>query len=229
MSRLKTYLILGVCLLSWQCQWSGSETQALPSGFVYVKDSIPSVLEEVRYLGPNNFLGVPVDGYVLPRVIATQDAVYALRKASQELESHQLSLKIFDAYRPQRAVDHFVRWAGDHSDTMTRSTYYPDIHKSELFEKKYIMSRSSHTRGSTFDLTLVNSRGLELDMGTPWDFFGPQSWPTDTSISKIAQENRALLRKTMLDAGFLPYAEEWWHFTLANEPYPDTYFDFEVK
>ncbi|GAB5557375.1 MAG: M15 family metallopeptidase [Schleiferiaceae bacterium] len=231
---MKSYLLtltmvvfLGV--INSQCQLDSQVQSPLPEGFVYVKDSIPSVEVELRYLGPNNFVGAPVDGYVLPRAIATAEAVEALKLVSEAMAEKNLRIKIFDSYRPQRAVDHFVRWAEDLSDTLTRSVYYPEIDKSELFEKHYIASKSSHTRGSTFDLTLVDSRGVELDMGTPWDYFGPKSWPTDTTVSAEAYENRMLLRNAMMDAGFAPYNEEWWHFTLKKEPYPNTYFDFEVR
>lgn len=231
---LKTTFFATLCftltgLLFTQCQMSNERENSLPQGFVYVKDSIPTVEVELRYLSPNNFVGKPADGYVLPRAIATSEAVDALKMVAAKMEERNLRLKIFDSYRPQQAVDHFVRWAEDLSDTLTRSVYYPEIDKSELFEKNYIASKSSHTRGSTFDLTLIDSRGKELDMGTPWDYFGPQSWPSDTTVGEEAYNNRMLLREAMMEAGFAPYNEEWWHFTLENEPYPNTYFDFEVR
>ena len=138
-------------------------------------------------------------------------------------------MKIFDAYRPQRAVDDFVLWAKNLSDTSMKKKYFPKVSKSLLFKQGYITSKSSHTRGSTVDLTLIDSAGKELDMGTPWDFFSPKSWPSNHAISKQAQRNRFLLKDVMQRHGFITYKYEWWHFTLKNEPFPETYFDFPIQ
>ena len=140
-----------------------------------------------------------------------------------------LKLKIFDAYRPQRAVDDFVQWAKSLNDTTMKKTYYPKVSKALLFEHGYIASRSGHTRGSTVDLTLIDSTGKKLDMGTPWDFFSPKSWPSSQAVPEQAQRNRAFLRQIMQRHGFIPYEAEWWHFTLEYEPFPNTYFDFPIQ
>lgn len=196
---------------------------------MYLQQEVPSVVLDVRYFGTDNFVGKSIQGYDKHTVLCTKKAGTALGKVARELASRNLRLKVFDGYRPQKAVDHFKIWARNLTDTLTKAKYYPLIPKEELFERNYIAERSSHSRGSTFDLTLIDTTGTELDMGTSWDYFGPTSWPSDTTVSKIAQANRKLLADVMTKHGFLPYNEEWWHFTLANEPYPSTYFDFNVK
>jgi len=189
-----------------------------------------SIQIDVRYFGADNFVGAPVDGYLAEQIIISQDAADALLKVQLSLVSQGLALKIFDAYRPQRAVDHFVRWAQDLGDIRMKQKYYPNVQKQHLFRDGYIASRSGHSRGSTVDLTLVRlSDGQELDMGTPWDYFDPLSWPSSTAVSVAQKANRDLLRQVMLAAGFRPLEEEWWHFTLANEPYPERYFDFPIQ
>jgi zinc D-Ala-D-Ala dipeptidase len=148
----------------------------------------------------------------------------------RDLSARGLGLKVFDCYRPQRAVAQFVRWAQRIDDVKRKREFYPDEDKRELFNKGYISDRSGHSRGSTVDLTLVRrADGGELDMGSPFDFFSPKSWPSDRSVSEEAQQNRALLAAAMRGGGFRPYDKEWWHFTLNNEPFPDTYFDFPVR
>lgn len=206
-----------------------TEKSELPNGFVYLRNYTENIREEVRYFGPNNFVGQPVNGYDAPIIICTKEAAKALANVEKDLSKLGLGLLVYDAYRPQRAVNHFVKWASDISDTLTKQKYYPQIDKSKLIELNYIAAKSSHSRGSTFDLTLVNSKGQKVDMGSDWDFFGEKSWPTDTTISKDGQENRNILREAMINNGFLPYREEWWHFTLAKEPFSDTYFDFVVQ
>jgi D-alanyl-D-alanine dipeptidase len=208
---------------------SCSNSNSKPSDFVYLDQEIPSVIIEARYFDSNNFVGQPVNGYNKGTAICTQAAANALKQVAMELVPLNMRIKVFDAYRPQKAVDHFKTWALDLNDTLTKPSYYPEIPKSRLFELNYIAKKSSHSRGSTFDLTLVDGAGMELDMGTSWDYFGTASWPTDTTVSEEAQKNRAFLAELMTKHGFTPYAEEWWHFTLAEEPYPNTYFDFDVE
>lgn len=191
---------------------------------------IPHLILDIRYFGSNNFVGSPVDGYFAAKALMVEEAATALASAQNTALARGFSLKVFDAYRPQRAVNHFVRWAADLNDLKTKSEYYPNVDKGELFAKGYIAEKSGHSRASTVDLTLVDlETEQELDMGSPFDFFDPVSWPSSQIVSEQAQQNRQLLRKIMLDHGFKPYEAEWWHFTLENEPYPDQYFDVPVE
>ncbi len=204
--------------------------QIVPSGFVDLKETVPSVAVELRYYGENNFMGQRIDGYEAPICYVSISAAQALKAVQEELSSFGLGLKLFDGYRPQRAVNHFVRWAKDLNDTTMKGSYYPNVQKSELFEKGYIAARSGHSRGSTVDLTLIDlATSKELDMGTGFDFFSPLSSPTSREVTLQQRANRLLLRSLMLRHGFRPLEEEWWHFTLENEPYPMTYFDFSVR
>jgi len=214
---------------------AGTEKPAdsgLPDGFVYVEEIIPSVVVELRYYGRDNFVGEPIDGYRKPRPILTGQAAAALKKVQEDLQKYGLSLKIFDAYRPQRAVDHFVRWAKDIDDTRMKSKYYPYVDKKNLFRDGYIARRSGHSRGSTVDVTIVSfakdGKAIPLDMGTPFDFFGPPSASEYAGITLRQRLNRLLLRTLMEKHGFKHLAEEWWHFTLKNEPFPDSYFNFPI-
>ena len=203
---------------------------APPAGFVRLRDAVPGILLDVRYHGADNFVGAPVDGYEAPAAILTREAADALRRVQASLTARGFGLKVFDAYRPQTAVEHFVRWAADPSDDRTRAEYYPDVPKSELFARGYVAERSGHSRGSTVDLTVVRlADGAELDMGTPFDFFGAESAVDYEGLSGAQRANRRLLADAMRAHGFEPYAAEWWHFTLADEPYPDTWFDFPVR
>lgn len=181
----------------------------------------------------DNFVGERIRGYQSNRCITTVDLANALKDVQLEFADKGLRLKVFDAYRPQSAVDHFVAWAKDLDDTLMKSKYYPDVPKSSLFTEGYIADKSGHSRGGTVDLTLVytegKNRGLEMDMGSSWDFFGPKSWPSSNEVSPAQKANRMLLQSTMIDHGFKPLKEEWWHFTLQKEPFPDTYFDFPVE
>ena len=207
-----------------------SKAQELPDGFVYLSDIDASIKAELRYLSSNNFIGKPIDGYHKNCVIVTKQTAITLHKIQQELLKKGLSLKIFDAYRPQQAVDHFVKWARVLNDTLMKKQYYPNVPKSELFKRGYIASKSGHTRGSTVDLTIINIKtGKELDMGSPYDYFGTVSHPFHKNISKKQKENRMLLRKKMLANNFKPYENEWWHFTLRNEPFPKKYFNFPIE
>ena len=204
--------------------------QKLPNGFVYLEDVDASIQKELRYLSNNNFIGRKIDGYKNNCVIITEQAAHQLKKVQTELLKKGLSLKVFDAYRPQEAVNHFVKWAKVLSDTLMKQEYYPKVPKSQLFNQGYIASKSGHTRGSTVDLTIIDAEtGKELDMGSPYDFFGVQSHPLHSNLSKEQKENRMLLRKVMLENNFKPYENEWWHFTLRNEPFRNTYFNFSVE
>ena len=202
----------------------------LPDGFVYVKQEIPDLQLELRYCWDNNFVGKPIDGYYNAVCILTSQATNALKKAQEELKTQQLSLKIFDAYRPQRAVNHFWAWAKNVNDTLMKQEYYPDVEKKNLFKDQYISTRSRHSSGSTLDVTLVDLKtGKELDMGTPYDFFGPQSWIYYNRLTDQQKANRLLLQSMMKKHGFRQYPQEWWHFTLRGEPFANQYFDFPVE
>ena len=223
-------IILFTILVMSQINSLYAQEQKLPKGFVYLGKKVPSIQSELRYLSNNNFIGKPIDGYQDNKVIISKPAADALQKIQEQLATKHHGLKIFDAYRPQQAVDHFVRWAGLLNDTLMKAYFYPSVAKSALFKKGYIASKSSHTRGSTVDLTLVDLRtGKELDMGSPYDFFGIQSHPYYPKLTKKQQRNRMLLRTVMLSHGFAPYENEWWHFTLKEEPFPSTYFNFPVQ
>jgi zinc D-Ala-D-Ala dipeptidase len=202
----------------------------MADGFVDISSLSPGIAIEVRYRTDNNFVGEPITGYDSPKIIMSTEAAFAITKIQEDLASSGLGLKIFDAYRPQQAVDHFVRWASDLDDEAMKQQYYPQVEKANLFRDGYISARSGHSRGSTVDLTLIElTSGEELDMGSAWDFFDPISWPTSNLVSAEQKGNRNLLRDAMTKHGFRPLPEEWWHFTLDNEPYPDTYFDFPIE
>lgn len=207
-----------------------AQDKALPEGFVYLHQMIPGIELDIRYAGENNFLGKPVNGYNRPVAILSRPAAEALAKVQNELMKQGLCLKIFDAYRPQIAVDHFVMWARDAADTLAKQKFYPDVPKSELFQKGYIASKSGHSRGSTIDLTITDAETKEeLDMGSSYDFFGIISHHDSSQPTKEQKANREMLKSLMMKHGFHPYPEEWWHYTLRNEPYPETYFEFPVE
>ena len=201
------------------------------SGFVLVTDIIPDVILDIRYYSTYNFLGERVDGYEEPVALLTKEAALALKEVSDEAVSQGYRLKIFDCYRPQMAVNHFIRWAEQHKDIAMKHYFYPGVDKEKLFELGFVASQSSHSRGSTVDLTLLDMKTQqELDVGGTFDYFGQLSHAQHTDFITAQQaKNRQLLRKLMLSHGFKPLAEEWWHFTLENEPYPDTYFTFPVN
>ena len=200
------------------------------SDFVAITDVVPDAILEIRYYSTYNFVGERIDGYEAPIALMTREAADSLRAVSDDLRRHGgYRLKIWDAYRPQRAVNHFIRWAENLQDTAMKRIFYPMVDKSLLFEQNYILARSGHSRGSTVDLTLIDeATGKELDMGSPFDWFGNESHPDYPCKLYRQSENRLVLRTAMLRHGFLPIDSEWWHFTLANEPYPDTYFDFPI-
>lgn len=202
----------------------------LPEGFVYVKDHIPDLEVELRYFTTNNFIGKPIDGYNANRLIFTAEATKALKKVQEDLRNQNLCLKVFDAYRPQRAVDHFVAWSKDLSDTIQKREFYPEVDKQFLFREGYIASKSGHSRGSTIDLSIMDANtGELLDMGGSFDFFGEESWLDYTDLTETQLQNRQILQDAMLKHNFRNYPKEWWHFTLRWEPFPDTYFDFAVE
>lgn len=201
-----------------------------PSGFVVLAEYIPAVIQEIRYHSSYNFIGDRIDGYEEPCALITIEAARALKSVSNELMVQGYRLKVFDAYRPAMAVKHFVLWGIEDQDIRMKPYFYPDLEKQELFNKGYIAKRSSHSRGSAVDLTLLDMKtGKEVDMGGPFDFFSELSHPDFRGITDEQYENRMTLRRSMLRNGFEPIDCEWWHFVLGNEPYPDTYFEFPVS
>ncbi len=205
------------------------QTQSLPTGFVYLDEVIPEIQLDMRYYTVNNFIGTQIDGYDSNKCIISKDAALALKNVQNELKEYGLCLKVLDAYRPQQAVDHFVRWAQDYTDTLNKSEYYPNVPKNELIPE-YIASKSGHSRGSTIDLTIVSCvDSTQLDMGGTFDFFGDVSHVKFADITGTQRSNRMLLQTLMIKYGFKPYSKEWWHYTLKNEPYPETFFNFPVK
>ena len=222
---MKSFIIIFTVLISSQIS-----SQTLPKGFSYVSEIDATIKKELRYATSNNFIGKPIDGYLKDSLIISTPAAKALKEIQTKLMLSGLSLKIFDAYRPQQAVDHFVRWAKVMNDTLMKQLYYPDVQKSELFTLGFIASKSGHTRGSTVDLSIVDIKtNKEVDMGSSYDFFGEKSHPFYKKITEAQMKNRMLLRTIMIKNGFIPYDNEWWHFTLKDEPYPTTYFNFLIE
>jgi D-alanyl-D-alanine dipeptidase len=220
----------------------------LPEGFVYLKDIDSTILQDIRYYSVFNFVGKRVDGYKINKCIITEKAAKALHEVQNELLAYGFTLKVFDAYRPQKAVNHFYRWAKEVNDTLTRKFFYPDVDKRNLFKDGYIAEKSGHTRGSTVDLTIVplfvikeesfavkfetdilNFDDMSLDFGTKFDYFSSKSATQNLEINYKCMINRALLRTMMEKHGFKNYTLEWWHYTLINEPFPETYFDFDIE
>ncbi|MBO7068245.1 MAG: M15 family metallopeptidase [Bacteroidaceae bacterium] len=219
------------------------------SQFVTLTDAVPDAILEIRYFGTYNFVGTRIDGYLEPIALLAREAADSLRAVSDDVMAMGYRLKIYDAYRPQQAVNHFVRWAADVPDTLMKRYFYPDLDKSVLFEQDYIYEKSGHSRGATVDLTLFDMQTeKELDMGGTFDWFGPESHPdfcgnpetmdytgessmspTGKTITPEQFHNRMILRQAMLRHGFNPLDSEWWHFTLKNEPFPETYFNFPVR
>lgn len=200
------------------------------SGFVVLADFVPSIIQEIRYHSTYNFIGDRIDGYEEPCAIITKEAARALKSVSNEVMVQGYRLKVFDAYRPVCAVKHFVLWGIEDEDIRMKHYFYPDLEKQELFSKGYIAKQSSHSRGSTVDLTLFDMKtGKEIDMGGPFDYFSELSHPDFKGITEEQYNNRMILRNVMLRNGFDPIDCEWWHFTLRDEPYPDVYFEFPVS
>ncbi len=200
-----------------------------PDNFVYVTAIISNIKQDIRYFGSNNFVGRPITGYKKPVCILSSAAAHALLKVQTALNEQNLGLLVYDCYRPQMAVNDFILWS-QNSDERTKSLFYPNIDKKELFKRGYIARRSGHTRGSTVDLTIVDLTSNQvLDMGTPFDYLDPLSHPDNRDITPEQFKNRMLLRSLMSKHGFMPIRTEWWHFTLKNEPYKNTYFNFFVE
>jgi len=218
----KILFIFGVLLMS-------SQAKDVPKGFIVVSQIIPSIELDIKYYTSDNFIGIPINGYLAPKAILTTEATMALSKVQNELKQFGLGLKIFDAYRPQKSVDHFVRWGKDLEDMKMKSFFYPTVEKKNLFKEGYIATHSGHSRGSTVDLTIIDLKTkIELEMGSNFDLFGKCSWVNYASITTSQRANRMLLHTVMLKHNFKSYPQEWWHFTLKNEPYKN-YFDFDIK
>ena len=201
-----------------------------PSGFVLLADFVPNIIQEIRYYSTYNFIGERIDGYEEPCAILTREAARMLKSAAAEMLVQGYRMKVFDAYRPACAVRSFVLWGIEDQDIRMKPYFYPELEKQELFSGGYIASKSSHSRGSTVDLTLLDmSTGKELDMGSPFDLFSPLSHPDCREVTDEQYENRMILQKVMIRNGFAPIDCEWWHFSLKDEPYPDTYFEFPVS
>ncbi len=207
------------------------KSEAELAGFVHLGEEVPEILLEIRYYTSFNFVGERIDGYEAPEALVTARTAEALKVVCADLEAQGYRLKVYDAYRPQQAVAHFQRWAEDLEDTRMKAYFYPEIDKSTLFDRGFISARSGHSRGSTVDVSLVDmATGKDVDMGTPFDFFGSESHADYTETLTDRQiANRQILRDAMVSAGFQGIRSEWWHFRLAEEPYPDTYFDFPVE
>ena len=236
--------IVFACLACIGC--SGKDTVEEPNDgsehFVNLTDAVPDAILEIRYFSTYNFVGTRIDGYLQPTALLLREAADSLRAVSNDLKAQGYRLKIYDAYRPQRAVDHFVRWGKDLDDTLMKPYFYPGETKDSLFIKDYIATKSGHSRGATLDLTLFDMRTeKEVDMGGTFDWFGKESHPDcggdpatgtyrpNDTITAQQFANRMLLREAMMRHGFKPYDCEWWHFTLKNEPFPDTYFDIPIS
>ena len=200
----------------------------LPPGFVYINDIDESIKIDLRYSTTNNFTGHIIEGYKSNMAIISYAAAKSLVQVQNDLKKKNLSLKIFDAYRPQMSVNYFIKWSNDLADTINKSLYYPKIKKPQLFPMGYIAERSGHSRGSTVDLTIIdNKTNKELDMGTIYDFFGPESSTDFSNITDKQMSNRLLLLKVMTKNNFKNYPMEWWHYTLVPEPF-DSYFNFVI-
>ena len=224
LKRSPVYFVLMLCLISGTLK-----AQEIPEGFVHIDEVIPDIVYEIRYAGQHNFVGKPIRGYEKPQAILSKPAANALAKVQQELIQKDFMLKVFDAYRPQRAVNHFIEWAREEGDTLMKQEFYPEVAKSDLFQLGYIASKSGHSRGSTVDLTMIHVGNCKnVDMGGAYDFFGDISHHS-AQVTPEQKKNRELLRLTMRKYGFRSYSEEWWHYTYDMEPYPEIYFDFPVR
>ena len=230
------YVVLAAILMICGVYCHADHLQPVPSDtedtsqFVVLTDVVPDAILEIRYFGTYNFVGTRIDGYLEPTALLTCEAADSLQAVSKDVMAMGYRLKIYDAYRPQKGVDHFVRWAANVNDTLMKPYFYPALDKSVLFAQGYIAKKSGHTRGSTVDLTLFDMKTeKEVDMGGTFDWFGPESHPDFRGITPAQYANRMILRQAMLRHGFKPLDSEWWHFTLKDEPFPDTYFTFPVK
>ena len=203
---------------------------ALVQGFVYLDGCLPNVRWDAKYAGADNFVGEAIDGYRVNRVVGSLELGERLKRAAERAENMGLGLLLWDAYRPQRAVDHFVRWTLRPENGKTKARHYPRLEKNVLIEQGYIAARSGHSRGGTVDLTLCSLKdGAQLDMGGYFDLMDESSHHGAAGLTKLQEDNRYLLKGLMEACGFRAYSAEWWHYTMANEPYPDTYFDFVIE
>jgi D-alanyl-D-alanine dipeptidase len=256
--RQKTISLLSIIFLFFIIQTftakSGLSESNTPAGFVDVQKIIPSIILDIRYFGPHNFVGEKIEGYKAPKCFLTEKTAVALSKVQADLKEFSLSLKIYDCYRPQRAVNHFVRWAKDINNTKTKDEFYPTIDKKNLFRDGYIAAKSSHSKGSTVDLTIVpfpvpeqenyipgqplqacympvdkRFKDNSIDMGTGFDCFHEKSHPANNQVGLEQRVNRILLKTLMEKHGFKNYDKEWWHFTLKGEPFPNTFYDFLIE
>ena len=225
------FLLAAAVLLFVSCNKQEEVPRELDSSlFVNITDVVPDAILEIRYYGTYNFVGTRIDGYEQPVALLLKEAADSLKAVSDDVIAQGYRLKIYDAYRPQKAVDHFVRWSQNPADTCMKQYFYPMYDKPYLFENDYIMAKSGHTRGATVDLTLFDmATEKELDMGGTFDWFGEESHPDYKGITEQQFRNRMILREAMLRHGFKPLDSEWWHFTLRNEPYPETYFNIPVR
>lgn len=198
------------------------------SDFAQISTVIDDAVYDIRYYSSYNFTGKRINGYKAPRAYMTKKALAALAKAAEDLRKQGYRLLIWDAYRPQKAVDNFVAWINNPSDPGDKS-FYPTLEKSNLLAGNYIMAKSGHSRGSTVDLTIIKKDGGFVDMGGTFDLFSEISHPDYKKISKKQKKNRKILHDAMVKAGFVGLDSEWWHFTLKDEPYKDTYFNFDVE
>jgi D-alanyl-D-alanine dipeptidase len=209
---------------------TSASAQTRPRSFVDASTVVPNLALEMRYAGSHNFVGRPINGYQAPVCLLTRQAATALAAVQADLARFGLGLKVFDCYRPTRAVADFAAWARDLNDQAHRAEFYPDVEKSQLFALGYIAERSGHSRGSTVDLTVIDrATGAELGMGSAFDLFDPRSWPESNAVGPAQRANRLMLQSIMRAHGFKPLEQEWWHFTLEHEAYPRTYFDFPVR
>lgn len=231
MKKFSLLAILFLAVYSFSITTSAQQALVqLPDGFVYAKEVIPKLRTDLRYYSSNNFIGKPISGYIQPKCIITKQAAEALKKVQEELQMLGFGLLIYDAYRPQRAVDQFVSWVNDSTDTAMKDKYYPNINKKDLIAQQYIAEKSGHSRGSSVDVTIVSlTTGHLLDMGSPYDLFDEKSSIDYPNITRNQHAVRLLLKRRMEKHGFTSHPKEWWHFTLKKEPYPDKYFDFPVE
>jgi D-alanyl-D-alanine dipeptidase len=206
---------------------------ALPPNFVYLKDVDPTIIQEMKYYSSDNFVGRRIEGYTAPVCILTDKTAQALAKVQSALRKQGLGIKVYDCYRPTLAVQDFINWSHVVHDQQQKMAFYPLVNKADFFKLGYVAEKSGHSRGSTVDLTLVrfnkNAIPMEIKMGTHFDFMDERSHTLSLKISNQSKHNRLYLQKQMIDAGFKPIETEWWHFTLENEPFPRTYFNFIVS
>jgi D-alanyl-D-alanine dipeptidase len=231
-----------------------SKAQTLPKNFTYLADIDPSIIQEMRYFGNHNFIGKKIDGYLAPKCILTIPAAKALAKVQAELKTFSMSLKVYDCYRPTRAVEQFIAWSKDPNDVKMKAEFYPKLNKNTLFRDGYISEKSGHSRGSTVDLTIVELplkpqetyhegdklrncalpaskrfKDNSVDFGTGYDCLDPLSHPTNPHLGMLQKQRRLMFKSLMEKNGFRVLPTEWWHYTLNDEPFPDQYFDFEIR